>query len=260
MSLNIWSYRHPYLDRAQSNLAKASATDAKRASCYSAWRCQFFRVVALTWLLILSASVTAGQQLSVLVLGDSLSAAYNLREQQGWVHLLNQYYDKQQLPIRLINASISGETTDGGLQRLPALLDRHQPDVLYLELGANDGLRGHNPRKIEANLSRLVELATASGAKVVLQAMEIPTNYGNRYLQLFREAFERVSEQHNITMIPFFMKNVALNPDLMMNDGLHPNADGQLVIKEFMSKRLTDSVLNANEQPGNSHDGSNRGL
>lgn len=192
---------------------------------------------------------SASQQLSVLVLGDSLSAAYNLREQQGWVHLLNKHYEQQHIPIRLINASISGETTDGGVQRLPALLDRHQPDVVYLELGANDGLRGHNPKNIEANLNRLIEQSVESGAAVVVQAMEIPTNYGNRYLQMFRETFKRVTEQHQVTLIPFFMMDVALDPELMMSDGLHPNADGQVVIKEFMAKELTEAVFGGHPPP-----------
>lgn len=184
-------------------------------------------------------SAPASSETRLLVLGDSLSAGYGLMQAQSWVSLLQNIWDEQQRGIEVINAAISGETTDGGLARLPRLLAQHNPTHVLIELGGNDGLQGHDVTKLQNNLTQMVELARQHGARVYLQDMEIPTNYGRRYNQLFSNSFELVAEAQAIPLIPFFMQDIALNDALMQRDGIHPNADGQPLIAEFMDQQLT---------------------
>ncbi len=188
------------------------------------------------------ATLQAAQQYSILVLGDSLSAAYNLRSEQGWVYLLNQKWDQNMVPATLINAAISGDTTDGGLARLPRLLDLHNPSHLYIELGGNNGLQGHNPKKIKQNIEQMIELAKDSEVKVILQEMQIPTNYGPRYTRIFNQIFHELAEQYDIPLIPFFLQDIALKPELMMNDGIHPKSEAQPLIADFMSQAFMDAL------------------
>lgn len=170
----------------------------------------------------------------ILILGDSLSAGYGLYQAETWVKLLQDKIAAQQLPYQLINAAISGETTDGGLARLPALMAQHQPRHVYIELGANDGLQGHAIGKIKKNLAALVTLVQQANATVSLQAIRIPTNYGARYNQLFNQAFNDVAQKHDVPLVPFFLTDIALQPQLMQADQLHPNAAAQPLIAEFM--------------------------
>ncbi len=179
----------------------------------------------------------------LLVLGDSLSAAYGLKQQQGWVSLLQNKWYNEQIPIEIVNAAVSGETTDGGLARLPRLLEQHAPTHVLLELGGNDGLQGHNINKVKTNLSAMVELAQNAGAEVYLQEMQIPTNYGRRYTQMFTNSFDEIASQYHIEKIPFFLEDIALKPELMQNDGIHPNLEAQPMIAEFMYNALTPLVL-----------------
>ena len=172
--------------------------------------------------------------IDVLVLGDSLSAAYNLEQAQGWVILLQNMLHEKGVHINLINAAISGETTDGGVSRLPRLLNQHMPDIVYIELGGNDGLQGHSIKKLRDNLSTLITTSLDSGAKAILQSIQIPTNYGRRYNTMFTESFATVASEHNIALVPFFLEDIALQSELMMRDGIHPNAKGQQQIAEFM--------------------------
>ena len=174
----------------------------------------------------------------LLILGDSLSAAYGLRQEEGWVSLLQNTWRDENIPIDIVNASVSGETTDGGLARLPRLLTQHQPSHVLIELGGNDGLQGHNVKKIRSNLVALVKIAQAADAKVFLQDMQIPTNYGKRYTNMFGESFDRVGEELNVPVIPFFLQNIALDTSLMQRDGIHPNAEAQALIAEFMHRQL----------------------
>jgi len=174
----------------------------------------------------------------LLILGDSLSAAYGLRQEEGWVSLLQNTWRDENIPIDIVNAAVSGETTDGGLARLPRLLTQHQPSHVLIELGGNDGLQGHNVKKIRSNLVALVKIAQAADAKVFLQDMQIPTNYGKRYTNMFGESFDRVGEEHNVPVIPFFLQNIALDTSLMQRDGIHPNAEAQALIAEFMHRQL----------------------
>lgn len=174
----------------------------------------------------------------LLILGDSLSAAYGLRQEEGWVSLLQNTWRNENIPIDIVNAAVSGETTDGGLARLPRLLTQHQPSHVLIELGGNDGLQGHNVKKIRSNLVALVKIAQAADAKVFLQDMQIPTNYGKRYTNMFGESFDRVGEELNVPVIPFFLQNIALDTSLMQRDGIHPNAEAQALIAEFMHRQL----------------------
>ncbi len=180
----------------------------------------------------------------LLVLGDSLSAAYGLTQQQGWVYLLQIEWQKEDKPITVINGAISGDTTDGGLSRLPRLLDLHKPTHLLIELGGNDALQGHNPKKIRANIEKMVQLAKQKDVEVMIQAMQIPTNYGRRYKQMFTQVFKDVAAKNDLPLIPFFLEEIALNKELMQNDGIHPTAEAQPMITELLKPQLESYILN----------------
>lgn len=182
------------------------------------------RILVLTWLFIFA---PLSQATTLLVLGDSLSAAYGIAPENGWVALLDKRLQQQGYAVSVVNASISGETTQGGLSRLPRLLEQHQPDIVLLELGANDGLRGTFPPVIRSNLDRLTQLSKQQGARVLVLGMQLPPNYGPAYTRRFAEVFTGVAETHDTALVPFFMEKVALEPSLMQSDGLHPNAAGQ---------------------------------
>lgn len=183
-----------------------------------------FRILFLAWLIVFSPLSSAA---TLLVLGDSLSAAYGIPREQGWVSLLDQRLQQQGYKVSVVNASISGETTQGGLSRLPALLEQHQPDIVVLELGANDGLRGTFPPVIRSNLDRLTQLSQQQGAQVLVLGMQLPPNYGPAYTRQFAAVFDTVATTRDTALVPFFMERVALAPEFMQSDGLHPNAAGQ---------------------------------
>lgn len=165
----------------------------------------------------------------ILVWGDSLSAAYGIPVEQGWVHLLRK---KLQDSHTVINGSISGETTNGGLTRLPDALDIHQPNILVLELGANDGLRGQPTSHMENNLKQMIELAKQAGADTVLLGIKIPPNYGMVYTDKFDQVYSDLAQQYALPFLPFFLDKVALESELMQADRLHPNAAAQPKILE----------------------------
>lgn len=172
---------------------------------------------------------------TILVFGDSISAAYGLETRQGWVNLLQQRLDSTAPgKHRVINGSLSGETTSGGVRRLPALLRLHRPDIIILELGGNDGLRGQSPALMERNLLQMVSVANDAGAKVILLGMKIPPNYGKTYTQSFEKVFTNVSRSTGSALLPFFLEGVGGNASLMQKDGIHPVAQAQ--------KRLLDNV------------------
>lgn len=177
---------------------------------------------------------------TILVLGDSLSAAYGIPQESGWVQLLSDDLDKQQAPYKVINASISGETTGGGLARLPTLLATHQPAIVIIELGANDGLRGFPIKTLRGNLSELVILSQAADAKVLLVGTHIPPNYGSRYTQLFYDSYSLLSEQHQTALAPFLLEGIATETALMQADGLHPVASAQARILQNVMPYLKE--------------------
>lgn len=164
----------------------------------------------------------------ILVYGDSISAGYGLPDKSGWVTLLEQRLQQEKLPFNVVNLSISGETTSGGLTRLPKALRTHFPQILVIELGGNDGLRGTSLKAIEQNLEQMVQLAKAKDVVVVLLGMRIPPNYGRPYTEGFFNVFAKVAERHNLPYMPFFLEGVGDNPALMQNDGIHPNEQAQV--------------------------------
>jgi len=172
----------------------------------------------------------AGDAPVIIILGDSISAAYNMETSQSWPSLLQQRLDENGYPHRVFNSSIAGDTTQGGLSRLPRLLDQHHPALLIIELGGNDGLRGISIEVTRANLSALIESSQAAGATVLLAEMRIPPNYGMTYTKQFNENYPLLKEKYGVLLIPFLMENVALEPGLMQADGIHPNAEAQPVL------------------------------
>lgn len=167
---------------------------------------------------------------AILVFGDSLSAGYGIEVDQSWVHLLQIRLQEQGYEHRVINASISGETTEGGASRIATALEAFTPALVVLELGGNDGLRGFPPARMKANLERVVTQAKASGAAIVLLGIRIPSNYGARYSAAFEGVFRDVSEQHDVPWIEFFMDGIALNDELLQADRIHPTAAAQPIL------------------------------
>ncbi|WP_228145078.1 arylesterase [Acinetobacter baumannii] len=165
---------------------------------------------------------------TILILGDSISAGYGIDPKQGWVQLLQKRLD-QQYPKqhKVVNASVSGETTSGALARLPKLLQTYKPEVVVIELGGNDGLRGQPPQMIQKNLSQLIQLSQKQKAKVILFGMKIPPNYGTAYSKAFENSYKTVSQKYQVKLLPFFLDGVAGQKQLMQNDLIHPNTQAQ---------------------------------
>ena len=175
----------------------------------------------------LGSLLSSVQAQTLLVLGDSLSAGYQMQVEQSWPALLNQKWQEEGGKHTLLNASISGETTQGALARLPALLKEHKPDWLLIELGGNDGLRGFAPTITRQNLASMIALAKEQQTRVVLTQIQLPRNYGARYLQQFEQIFPELAQANDLPLMPFFIDDIVLRPELMMNDGLHPTAAAQ---------------------------------
>jgi acyl-CoA thioesterase-1 len=164
---------------------------------------------------------------TVLIFGDSLSAGYGIDVDQSWAALLQSRLREQGYEHRVVNASISGETTEGGAQRIGPAIDNFSPELIILELGGNDGLRGFPPARMRQNLEKIITTSKASGAEVVLLGIRIPSNYGPRYTQAFENVFRETAETLEVPWIEFFMDGIALNEELMQADGIHPNAKAQ---------------------------------
>jgi acyl-CoA thioesterase I len=186
---------------------------------------------------------------TILVLGDSLSAALGIRPEQGWVALLAQRLQAQGYGYQIVNASVSGETTSGGLERLPRALQLHQPGTVILELGANDGLRGLPVDETRENLAHMVRLSQAAGARVLLVGMRIPPNYGPRYTEQFARMFPELANQYHLPLVPFLLEKVALDPTRMQQDGMHPNARGEPPVLDTLWPYLKP-LLKKNPQSG----------
>lgn len=193
--------------------------------------------LAVLCLLLTGSFARAGQE-SILVLGDSISAAYGMSVQQGWVALLAGRLADSHPELSVVNASISGETTAGALRRLPQLLTAHSPSTVLVELGANDGLRGYPIMTLRSNLEEIVTLSQAAGAQVVLLQIEIPPNYGSRYTSAFHDSYALIAERTSSTLAPFMLEGVAGNPELIQADGLHPTVEAQGRILENVSPTL----------------------
>ena len=196
----------------------------------------FLRTVALITVLALLPLVAPAKTL--VVYGDSLSAAYGIAEEDGWVSLLEERMAEKAPGWDLVNASISGETTDGGLRRIEGMLDTQSPELVILELGGNDGLRGKDPATIQSNLATMVERIRAEGARVLLVGIEIPPNYGRAYTKAFREQYRSLAEQEDLAFIPFLLEGIHNSEGMMQDDGIHPTAAAQPLIRDRVWEAL----------------------
>ena len=189
------------------------------------------RISSYLVLLALCLSPTWVFTKTVMVLGDSISAGYGIEPQQAWVNLLQKRLD-QQYPKqhKVVNASVSGETTSGALARLPKLLQTHKPNVVVIELGGNDGLRGQPPQMIQKNLAQLIQQSQKANATVVVLGMKMPPNYGTAYSKAFENNYKVVSQQYKVKLLPFFLEGVAGNKSLMQKDLVHPNGKAQPIL------------------------------
>lgn len=187
---------------------------------------------------------TANADTRIVILGDSLSAAYQMKQSEGWVALVQNRLNQKNQDITLINASISGETTAGGLARLDKILAKQQPDILLIELGGNDGLRGFPIKKAKQNLLQMIDKARAKNVKPAMVQINIPPNYGHRYTKMFVDMYPKLSKQYDVPLLPFFMEQVALNDDkaMMMADGIHPSKKAMPLIADIMEKELIKLV------------------
>lgn len=188
----------------------------------------------MAWAAAMSLPGFAAPAPTILVVGDSLSSAYGISDRQGWVSLLEDRLEDNGYPHAVVNASISGDTTRNALSRLEPTLERHEPDIVIVELGGNDGLRAFPVESIERNLADILDTIREDGAKIILAGIRIPSNYGPAYTEAFEAVYPALAERFDAALIPFFMEGVAANPDFMQDDGIHPNADAQ--------PRLLDNV------------------
>jgi len=182
---------------------------------------------------------TQVQAKSIVVLGDSISASYGIEAKHGWVALMQEKIKTHHPDYTIHNESISGDTTAGGLARLPRILKKYQPDIILVELGANDGLRGMSLLTMQKNLAAIIQKSKQSGAQVLLLSMRIPSNYGKRYTDMFYNSYQKLAAEYHITAVPFILEAVALNKEYMQKDGLHPNAKAQ----PFITAHITPYLL-----------------
>lgn len=204
-------------------------------------------------LLMITLSSAWANSSTLVVLGDSISAGYGLEADQGWVALFEEKLAREQVPVEVVNESISGEVTAGGLARLPSVLKRHQPEWLVIELGGNDGLRGLSPKVMEKNLQKMVALAKENNTRVLLFGMKLPPNYGKAFNRLFEKAYLNVAQAEQVPLLPFFLDGVGGLNELMQDDRIHPNAQAQQQLMEnaweFLAPHLTNSDAVANADP-----------
>ncbi len=179
---------------------------------------------------------------AVLVFGDSLSAGFGIDVDQSWAALLQSRLQSQGYEHRVVNASISGDTTEGGAARIEQAIAAFSPSLVILELGGNDGLRGIPPDRMRANLDKIITVSHSSGAAVVMLGIRIPTNYGPRYREAFENVFRQLAAKHDIAWIEFFMEGVVLNEELMQDDGVHPNAAGQPVLLDSAWPMISEAL------------------
>ena len=191
-----------------------------------------YRMVICLGLLLVGVSSAWASSNKLVILGDSISAGYGMASDQGWVALFAKRLGEAGIDTAVVNESISGEITAGGLARLPVILEKHQPAWLVIELGGNDGLRGLSPKVMQSNLQQMVALAKAANTNAVLFGMKLPPNYGQAYNRLFENAFVRAAEVEGIPLLPFFLEGVGGFDELMQEDRVHPNAEAQQQLME----------------------------
>ena len=203
----------------------------------------FLKKVIFYYLIIFSFSnIITAEEETLLILGDSISAGYGINQKDSWVSVLQSKFDNDGTSIKLINSSVSGDTTSGGLQRLRRDLQKFDPDYVLIELGGNDALRGYPIKRIKDNLQTMIALIKNNSSKALLMQIRIPPNYGQKYTLAFERIYLELASSEEIYFLPFMLENVGLNPDLMQPDGVHPNAKAQPLIAKDMKKNL-DSLL-----------------
>ena len=180
---------------------------------------------------------------SLLIYGDSISAGYGMSKEKQWSVILQEKINKENLNIKIINSSISGETTSGGLARIRQTIKSIKPDYLLLELGGNDALRGYPPKQIAANLDKMIKIADSADVKVLLMQIRIPPNYGSRYQKAFESIYSSIARETSATLIPFMLEEVALNEELMLPDGIHPKASAQPLIADYVYRQLKPLLI-----------------
>ena len=199
-----------------------------------------FLITWVTFILIALVAITAQAAQTIVIFGDSLSAAYGIQSNKGWVALLESKLKQQNSEYKVINASISGETTSGGLTRFDQMLKTHQPEIVVIELGANDGLRGLSLNEMQSNLNSMIAKAKAKNATVMLLGIKIPPNYGIQYAQKFSAIYATLAQKYDLNLVPFFLDGVAGNRKLIQDDGLHPNAVAQAKLLENIWPKLEE--------------------
>ncbi len=199
-----------------------------------------FKMVLLAFL-IFSYSITAETK-KLLILGDSISAGYGIKESQNWVHLFNNSTDAKKMNLYMINSSVSGDTTIGGLSRISKDLKQYNPDYVLIELGGNDALRGYPLKKIKNNLIKIVDASLKAKAVPLIMQIKIPPNYGQRYVEVFENIYVEISNEKNIPLLTFLLENVALDQSLMQLDGIHPNEKAQPIIVEQIKMELSKII------------------
>ena len=180
---------------------------------------------------------------SLLIYGDSISAGYGMSKEKQWSVILQDIISKDNLKINVINSSVSGETTSGGLARISQIIKSIKPDYLLLELGGNDALRGYPPRLIATNLAEIIKIADSANTKVLLMQIRIPPNYGSRYQKAFESIYSNIASETSATLIPFMLEEVALNEELMLPDGIHPKASAQPLIADYVYRQLKPLLI-----------------
>lgn len=206
----------------------------------------FFTAVSLIVFSLVATTAAAKESNAsiIVVFGDSLSAAYGIQQHEGWVALLQQRLALKKMNYQVVNASISGETTSGGLSRFADMLALQKPNIVVIELGGNDGLRGLSALETSNNLDAMIKQAKAKKAKVLLLGMKIPPNYGLKYSRQFSNNYQNLAKTHQVKLVPFFLDGVAGNPKLMQADGLHPTAEAQTKILENVWPTLNKILKN----------------
>lgn len=194
-------------------------------------------------LIISSISLADKDHSNLLIYGDSISAGYGMDTEKQWSKELQRILIEEKIGLTIINKSLSGETTGGGLSRLEKIIDNSKPSYILIELGGNDALRGYPPAKIKNNIEEMINLSIQKGVKVLLMQIRILPNYGRRYQTSFESIYKQVSEENNIPLIPFMLNDIALNKELMLDDGIHPNATAQPLIAEFLYTNLLPLML-----------------
>jgi len=187
-------------------------------------------------------TTVASQPPVLLILGDSLSAGYGMDREQSWVNLLDIRLQESGHSYRILNSSISGDTSQGGLSRIPRLLDQYQPEIVIIELGANDGLRGIDPSITRANITSMIQQSQEMGALVLLAGIRLPPNYGSAYLEKFESIYSDLAIEFETLLVPFFMDGVALSPEFLQADNIHPNEKGQPVLLDNVWRVLEPAL------------------